>query len=102
MIGSRNLFTEILETEQPSSTGKGRSAELDALRNELIYTRYFFYLQYSDKRYEAIILALSKEFFLSQFRVVAILKKNLDGIKALRSSCPSRSALSKKYPNWNW
>lgn len=103
MLGTHLLFTNLIADDKEFVQSKqGRSPELDAARNEMICCRYYFYLTFSLMRYDAIIDTLSSEFFLSNTRVVAILKKHIATIKNLRVNNVTRTELAKKYPNWNW
>lgn len=102
MIGARSLFADIVTEETVPSVSKGRSATLDAARNELLCHRYYYYLTFSDKRYEAIVNTLSDEFFLSTITIVEILKRYLTTLQRLRQDKTGKATLAKKYPHFSW
>ncbi|MBS1740712.1 MAG: hypothetical protein JST88_09245 [Bacteroidetes bacterium] len=102
MIGARTLFTDIVTEETFPSVSKGRSATLDAARNELLCHRYYYYLTFTDKRYEAIVTTLSDEFFLSNITIVEILKRYISTLQRLRNEKIGKTILAKKYPHFSW
>lgn len=104
MRGSLTLFTDIFE-ESATTSGtkkKGRSSELHAKRNECLIHRYYFYGNFSDMRYTAIIEALAQEFFLSTVTIPEVIQSNIDLLKNLKDIKPNKTFFVKKYPHLNW
>ena len=103
MLGERTLFYEPpVTTQEVPLASKGRSAVLDAARNELICHRYYYYHSFFDKRYDSIISTLSEEFFLAGITIVEILKRNISTLQKLRTEKTAKSAIAKRYPHFNW
>ncbi|WP_028978956.1 hypothetical protein [Sporocytophaga myxococcoides] len=104
MRGSLTLFTDIFE-ESSTTSGtkkKGRSSELHAKRNECLIHRYYFYGNFSDMRYTAIIEALANEFFLSTATIPDIIQDNIHILKHLKDDRPNKIFFVKKYAHLNW
>jgi len=103
MRGSLSLFADVFEKPAPeASRKKGRSAELNARRNECLVDRYFFYGKYTDKRYSNIIEILSQEFFLSTVTIPEVISENVALLAKLKKEQPSKSFFSKKWTHLNW
>jgi len=101
--GQHTLFKDLLPDTLPeTSTKKGRSSELHAKRNEAISARYYFYLSFTDMRYEKIVTTLADEFFLSPFTVPEIIQENLDYIKSLKQDQPSKRFFSVRWAQYTW
>lgn len=71
--------------------GKGRNRELIERRNAQIVSRYYFWTEVQRLRFDDAIRQLSEnEFFLSESRIIQILKKTRAGldIKLRTPKCP--------------
>jgi hypothetical protein len=100
--GSLTLFADIFETPAPKLVKKGRSSQLHDKRNECLVDRYYFYANFSDKRYSAIIEILSVEFFLSTVTIPELLQANQAQIRALKKQNPGKVWFKGKWPHLTW
>lgn len=82
--------------------GKGRSAELNAKRDELVLCRYLFYGHHTPYRYELILCKLSEEFFLSERRITDIIAEHSVSLHRLRQNFPTLGYLRNSYPHLVW
>jgi hypothetical protein len=103
MRGSLKLFTEVLEPVPVMTLNRqGRSAELHSQRNECLLYRYFFYLNFTDKRYTSILNDLSKEFFIAPFTIQERIDENYEALLQLKSLNLNKSDFEKKWPHLVW
>jgi hypothetical protein len=105
MRGSSSLFTDLLDTKVSASKiekRKGRSADLIKARNECLVARYYFYLNFSERRYEIIVELLSKEFFISTVTIPELLSKNIQLLENFRKNKTDKTYFDKKYPHLKW
>lgn len=104
--GVEKLFNNLFNTPPESPTAreskKGRSSQLDYLRNSLLVERYYYYSQFTDKRYSAILNILHYEFFLSESRIVVILDTNISVLENLKKQDPPKELFKRKWPHLNW
>ncbi len=99
------IFKESVQTlfgEEPFGGGqddkcKGRDAELNAARNEHLIYRYYYYLTYTDKRWEAIRPLLAQEFYLSEQTILNLIKENADLRRRIMSEKPTLRQIKEKY-----
>lgn len=97
----QSLFVGIDALEPPVRERKGRCAELDKRRNELLLIRYIWHgLQL--KRYDVILAELEAEFFISQRRISDIIAANTARLRTLKQEFPSSKELSSRYPHLKW
>lgn len=58
---------------------RGRSKYLMSLRNETLIRRYYYWTEVQRRRFDDALRILSeKEFFISEARIMAIIRKNCD------------------------
>ncbi|RHO65702.1 transposase [Parabacteroides sp. AF48-14] len=58
---------------------KGRSKNLISLRDEKLIRRYYYWTEIQRRRFDDALAILSQEeFFLSEARIMAIIRKNCD------------------------
>lgn len=103
--GQRNfnsLFSDIPAQAPEADKKSGRNDDLNALRNEFLLNRYFYYGFYTDKRNQKILEAMSLEFFLSERRISDIVIENLNVLQELRKAPPTKETLREKYPHIVW
>jgi hypothetical protein len=102
MRGSNTLFSDIFIDEKPvEKQAKGRSANLNDKRNELLINRYYYYgLQ--KFRYDFILDKLSEEFFLSVVTIPKVIDENYLILHNLKKEQPSKQLLQKKWPHLVW
>ena len=97
----QSLFSENLPFAQKQE-GKGRCADLNAKRDELIISRFYFYTVHTPYRYDLILQSLSDEFFLSIRRIQDVISINSNLMRAVRKEQPSVKYLREKYPHLVW
>lgn len=81
---------------------KGRCAELNQKRDELICTRYWYYAHYTYFRYEMIIARMVDEFLISGRRIADILQADNTVVSELKKDKPRLKDLRIMYPHWVW
>lgn len=94
-----NLFND---KKSPNVVRKGRSEILVQERNELLLLRYYFYGKYSELRYNAVLIRLRNEFFLSKTRILDIVTEHQEVLKRIREEDVSLQEMRKRYPHINW
>lgn len=58
---------------------KGRNKRLISLRDETLIRRYYYWTEIQRLRFDDVLKILSeKEFFISESRIMAIIRKNCD------------------------
>lgn len=108
MPGARSLFADILNDTSviPFVKGNtGRSAELDGKRNELLYTRYAWYMIFHPElRYEVIIDRLTDEFFLTSTTIYRVLQRHIVEIRQVKEARTGKDMgwFREKWPFFNW
>jgi hypothetical protein len=103
--GQKVLFENILEEDSIQEEGrKGRSAELDTKRNQMIAARYYFYLTFTDKRYDSILKRLSDEIYLAERTISNILQEpeNMQYIRQLKNQKPSVEFFQENWRQFQW
>jgi hypothetical protein len=96
-----SLFNDVVEV--PCKTPKkGRNADYDALRNELLIYRYYYYGKFTKLRYTVIMNHLNREFFISPRTIADIISANASIMQNLKSQPPTLKALRSKYPHLVW
>ena len=100
----KNTFTNTFIAGQRAETKvrKGRSSRLVGSRNKCLVDRYYYYGQYTDKRYESILDHLSAEFFLSACTVSGIVEDHTEQLADLRTLKPSKAHLARKWAFMKW
>lgn len=81
---------------------KGRSLSLLESRNRALVDRFYFYSNFSKLRYECIIENLSREFFISAYTVIDLLKDKYDLVSENKEHQLSVKQLEKRHPHLNW
>jgi hypothetical protein len=107
MRGSQTLLLFCIDkpSEAADSSArrkKGRSEILNKKRNECLAARFFFYLNFTDRRYDKIIADLSKEFFLSAATIPDVLTDNAVLLNELRINKPDKKYFVSNWPHLNW
>jgi|GEM_PF-2578696 len=107
MNGVRTLFTTHFEQSPEAATApnRGRSSDLDAKRNKLLATRYGYYnLYHRSMSYEAIISALSNEFYISPRTITNILTAatQFAEIQRIKKEMPPVASFRRLYPHLVW
>lgn len=61
---------------------KGRNQHLISLRDEKLLRRYYYWTEIERRRFDDALKILSEEeFFISEARIMAIIRKNCDKLK---------------------
>lgn len=84
------------------SNKQGRSSELHAQRNECLLERYYYYLNFTDKRYHVVLDILSREFFIAAYTIQWRIDENYEKLLALKAQNPQRNYFVKKWPHLVW
>ena len=101
--GIRTLFNDLIEEDQyPLKVVKGRSEELDDLRNECLVTRYLYMMQLTGWRLDLLKKMIAVDFFLRIRTVEKILDANYMLLKKIREKLPAKKELEKKWPQYSW
>ena len=103
MRGEQVIFknTDINDCEA-KQIKKGRNSSLLKERNRALIYRYYYYKNNSSLRYEAIIMKLRVEFYLSEITIVEIITSNVEVLLEVQKSNPSVSLLKKQFQHFNW
>ena len=64
---------------------KGRNAKLIAMRDEQLVYMYFYLSEIKRFRFDDVSKMLSFEFFLSEDRIMTIIRKNINRLEELKS-----------------
>lgn len=101
-------FLSLTENETTKSEqyklqlSKGRSKELIEDRNNLLFVRYWYYVTFTNNRFDIILELLSFEFKLAQRRVADLLSEDRSVVKTLKQIKPTLKALKQIYPFFVW
>jgi len=98
----KNTFNSVFKAPEDSGKTKGRNTRLLAQRNACIADRYYYYGQFTQKRYETVIKILSNEFFLSELTIPDIIDGNMEYLAELRKENPHITYFAKKWPSMRW
>ena len=103
MRGQQLLFEQLIDKDtQLTVSRQGRSQQLHDLRNECLIDRYFFYLKFTDKRYDAILEKLKQEFFLEAFTIQERITEGYEFLAKLKQEPPQKNYFVKKWPHLVW
>lgn len=105
MRGKRShsaLFIENPNKDNKINRSGGRSSFLIAQRNQALIHRYYFISVNTKNRYEAIILRLSSEFYLSTIMIGKIINSNFDEISKIKKDKPGIRTLKQLHPHFDW
>lgn len=103
MRGS-TFFNSLFNTDNnlKPTVRRGRSSILVQKRNELLLLRYYFYGNFTELRYKAVLKRLREEFFISEARILDIISKNHTVLKNIKEKDISLTELRKEYPHFSW
>lgn len=98
------LFNSFFNKPEPEGNekGRGRSTSLIALRNSCIIDRFYFYGQYTDKRYVKIIQLLQEDFFLAERTIYNIIENEYNLLLEVKKQAPPKHFFKRKWSNLNW
>lgn len=89
-------------SRENASLRKGRSNKLVEKRNEYLLARYYYYHNFSDKRYDVILEQLSEEFYLSTSTIQDLVQHNMSFLYDLKDMNPRRGYFDAKWPHLVW
>ena len=95
-------FTDIFSDAIPQGNRKGRNTDLVVKRNDCLLHRYYYYGNFTDKRFDVILEQLHEEFFLSVDTVSRILKENVPAMRELKKKAPDKYYLQSRWPHLKW
>jgi len=81
---------------------KGRDTKLLEKRNECLIARYYYYRNFTDKRYEVIIDLLVDEFWLTRLTLPQIISKYTSELRKLTDLRPDKTYFTNKWPHLKW
>lgn len=84
------------------TTRKGRNSGLLARRNECLVDRYYYYGNFTDKRFDLIVEQLSAEFFLSVATIPEIIENHLEQLQQLKKETPSVAYFQRRWGHLKW
>lgn len=98
------FFNSLFNTDNnlKPTVRRGRSSILVQKRNELLLLRYYFYGNFTELRYKAVLKRLREEFFISEARILDIISKNHTVLKNIKEKDISLTELRKEYPHFSW
>jgi hypothetical protein len=103
--GATTLFAGIFYDEAPVVTmkpRKGRSDELNALRNECLVSRYYYTGRESKRAYTLLIREIAEQFFISPVTVSEVIQDNYSLLIGLKKENPGKAYFMKKWPHLVW
>ncbi len=98
----RNIIESESLTHKTNLAQKGRSQILNLSRNNLLLTRYWFYVCFTQNRFDIILKILSYEFKLSERRITDIIQEDKVIVETLKAKRPSLKQLNLIYPFMIW
>lgn len=90
------------ETSTSIPVKKGRNARLVIERDMQLLHRYYYYTYILQLKQEKVIVALQKEFFLSDRHMLNIVYGRTMELKQLFLNKPSTKFLRKQFPHFTW
>lgn len=104
-LGHRTLFDSLFPKEPSNHTSTvqvGRSADLIALRNELLIHRYYYFARIKRMQYQDCLAALEVELFIAERTIINTMNDNRLSLKELSNKKPELHYFKKKYPHLVW
>jgi hypothetical protein len=103
MRGQQSLFENVfVAVPELTVSRQGRSEELIKERNECLVSRYYYYGKFTDKRYDAIMNDLKKEFFIETMTIQERIQENFEILAELKKQQPSKNHFKDKWPHLVW
>lgn len=100
MLGQKILYDAYLNPATESS--KGRSLALVGQRNNVLSARFYYHMHHRRLRFDDILHSLQCEFFLSEQRIVDVLKENQTVLDDYMHQKPELKELKKQYGWFVW
>ncbi|HXS35238.1 MAG TPA: hypothetical protein VN721_00945 [Flavipsychrobacter sp.] len=99
----KQVFNEIRKDNKlRQDWRKGRNIKLIEKRNECLIARYYYYRNFTDKRYEVIIDLLVDEFWLTRLTLPQVISKYTVELRKLTDLRPERAYFMNKWPHMKW
>lgn len=90
-------------TNLKDMTKRGRSSGLNARRNVVLITRYWYWTVIWHRNHESILKTFEEdEFFIKPLTVNLILRNDDQVYKELSQERPGIEELSKRFPSFSW
>jgi len=96
------IFNDIFDGDHNRPLRKGRDSALLQKRNRCIAHRYYYYGQYTDKRFDLILEQLHEEFYVSVNTISAVIKDNVVLLRELKQKKPSIIYFQTRWPHLKW
>ncbi len=96
------LFKDLLRANEAQPARKGRKNELVEDRNNCLMARYYFYGHVKGRCYEDIIQLLTREFFLSPYRIHSIVLQHATDITDWKEKNITLYQMSARWPHLSW
>ncbi len=78
-------------TSKSKNPGKGRDKELMSIRDEKLLRRYYELTEVENMRFDRALTLLSRdEFFISEARIMSIVRRSYNNPEGIRITPPSR------------
>lgn len=81
---------------------KGRSDRLKQKQNELIISRYWYYIKIERLQYQDALAKLEDEIFLAQLTIIRIIDAGSEQLKQYQKEKPDVRFFKEKYPWLVW
>jgi hypothetical protein len=102
IASGEQALTKITSNEIAIVAEKHQKSVYTTERDKALAIRFFYYSYLLEKRYDACLRFLSKEFFLSETVISQRLMSKQEYIKQIREANTSKAILRRDYPQFNW
>lgn len=100
--GSQTITAIFPKAIKADPNRKGNKGIYTAERDAALCYRFYFYYHILRKRFDDAVADMEKEFFISSTTIIGRLTENDALLKDIAGNSPSRNALRKRYPHFNW
>lgn len=76
MKGKKSLFDDFITRNRRTGKGRGRNPSLIKDRDITLIVRYFYWSEIKRKRFDDVLEALGREFFLAEQTILNVLQAN--------------------------
>lgn len=101
--GRKKLFDDLVKSHEAETELRKRNYLMPERDRALVY-RYHHHLFRAGKKYKDTLIELTREFFISESRIVACLKKedSYTLLQELVEDDPCIRTIRREYPQWLW
>lgn len=107
--GQRSIFLSLFQDEASAAITldapperRGRSEALIIKRNELLISRYYYYVKVRRSQYKDALESLENELFITERRIVDVIQHNSKLLRELHEMKPDLQYFRGKYPFMRW